>query len=111
MPNCLSAPIRKCFPMADTDMHRLLTERLHGLQPEVLELRDDSHLHIGHAGNRGGGHYALLLVSEQFEGVPKLQRQRMIQAALSDLFADKRIHALSISARSPSEYFSQPDTP
>ena len=62
-------------------------------------------LHAGHAGNKGGGHYAILLVSEQFVGVSRLQRQRVVQDLLADLFADKKIHALSIVAKTPDEYF------
>ena len=62
-------------------------------------------MHAGHAGNKGGGHYAILLVSEQFVGVSRLQRQRVVQDLLADLFADKKIHALSIVAKTPDEYF------
>lgn len=34
----------------------LIRERLQTLDPLVLEIGDESHLHKGHAGNTGGGH-------------------------------------------------------
>lgn len=86
-------------------MHDLMAQRLQSLDLQVYDFRDDSHLHAGHAGNKGGGHYAILLVSEQFVGVSRLQRQRVVQDLLADLFADKKIHALSIVAKTPDEYF------
>ena len=45
-----------------------LTARLQTLAPSKLEIIDESHLHAGHAGNTGGGHYKVLIVSEQFAG-------------------------------------------
>ncbi len=87
-------------------MRDLIEQRLQSLEMQVFDFRDDSHLHIGHAGNRGGGHYAVLVVSEQFVGVSRVQRQRMVQSLLADLFANQRIHALSITAKTPDEYFS-----
>ena len=86
-------------------MRDLMAQRLQPLDLQVYDFRDDSHLHAGHAGNKGGGHYAILLVSEQFVGVSRLQRQRVVQDLLADLFADKKIHALSIVANTPDEYF------
>ena len=86
-------------------MRDLMAQCLQPLDLQVYDFRDDSHLHAGHAGNKGGGHYAILLVSEQFVGVSRLQRQRVVQDLLADLFADKKIHALSIVAKTPDEYF------
>lgn len=86
-------------------MRELMEQRLHSLDLQVFEFQDDSHLHIGHAGNKGGGHYAILLVSPKFIGVSRVQRQRMVQDLLADLFANQRIHALSIVAKTPDEYF------
>lgn len=71
---------------------------------EVFELRDDSHLHASHAGNGGGGHYHVLVVSQAFTEIGRLQRQRMVKQPLADWFADNRIHALSIRALTPQEY-------
>ena len=74
------------------------------LNPEIFEFHDESHLHAGHAGNKGGGHYRILVVSTAFNGV---LRQRMVKEALHEWFSDGRIHALSIRALTPDEYFHQ----
>lgn len=71
--------------------------------PSLLELTDESHLHIGHAGNQGGGHYRAHIVSAQFAGMNRVGRQRAIQQALYDLYPSP-IHALSIRAQTPEEY-------
>ena len=71
--------------------------------PSLLELTDESHLHIGHAGNQGGGHYRAHIVSAQFAGMNRVGRQRAIQQALYDLYPSP-VHALSIRAQTPEEY-------
>lgn len=86
-------------------MQEMIEGRLKSLRPEIFEFRDDSHLHEGHAGKRGGGHYAILLVSEAFAGVSRLNRQRMVKDLLQDFFSDGLIHALSVKAVTPEEYF------
>ena len=71
--------------------------------PSLLELTDESHLHIGHAGNQGGGHYRVHIVSAQFAGMNRVARQRATQQVLHDLYPSQ-IHALSIRAQTPEEY-------
>ena len=83
-------------------MREAMAARLAPLAPDVLDFEDQSHLHAGH---RGGGHYAILVVSSAFAGMSRLARQRKIQELLADLFAQKHIHALSIAAHTPDEYF------
>ena len=69
--------------------------------PTHLELRDDSHLHAGHAGARSGaGHYAVSIESTAFSGKKPLQMHRMVYAALDHMMGSE-IHALSISAKAP----------
>lgn len=87
------------------DMKQAIAGRLKTLGLEIFEFQDDSHLHIGHAGNRGGGHYSILVVSAAFRDMPRLGRQRMVKNLLQDLFSDGLIHALSIKALTPEEYF------
>ena len=41
------------------DMKQSIASRLKTLEPRIFEFQDDSHLHVGHAGNRGGGHYSI----------------------------------------------------
>ncbi len=77
--------------------------RLHAtLQPLRLQVRDDSHLHAGHAGAREGGHFQVLVVSERFAGLPRLARHRLVYDALGPLPA-LGVHALAIDARAPEE--------
>lgn len=89
----------------NASMREAMAARLAPLAPDVFDFEDQSHLHAGHAGNRGGGHYAILVVSSAFAGMSRLARQRKIQELLADLFAQKHIHALSIAAHTPDEYF------
>lgn len=70
--------------------------------PQVLEIRDDSHRHAGHAGARDGrGHFHVRIVSSAFEGMAPLARHRAVYAALGGLMLTD-IHALSIEAQPPS---------
>ena len=58
-----------------------MAELLAPMNPEIFEFEDESYLHAGHAGNRGGGHYSVLVVSEVFAGQPRIARWRKVQAA------------------------------
>lgn len=79
---------------------QLLSE---ALQPERLEIIDNSAAHAGHAGVRsGGGHYHVTIVSPLFEGKSLVQRHQLIYRALGDLMK-QQIHALGINALTPSE--------
>lgn len=74
------------------------------LAPAGLELIDDSARHVGHAGARpeGESHFRVTIVAEVFAGVNRIERQRMVYAALGDLMQTD-IHALSITALTPAE--------
>jgi len=81
----------------------LIEQKLAALQPSRLELSDDSALHAGHEGAKGGGgHYSLTIVSAQFSGKSTLARHRLIYAAL-DSMMQQQIHALAIRAYAPGE--------
>jgi BolA protein len=75
---------------------------LERLSPSHLAIQDDSALHAGHAGNTGGGHYTVTIVSKQFDGLSLLKRHRLVYEAAAVLMKQK-IHALSISAKTPQE--------
>ena len=82
-----------------------ITRRLEtALVPSHLEVRNDSAMHRGHAGDDGSGesHFSVDVVSERFAGMSRVERQRAVNTALADLMRD-RIHALSIKARAPGE--------
>ncbi len=82
---------------------RSIEQKLAALQPSRLELADDSALHAGHEGAKGGGgHYRLTIVSEQFSGKNTVARHRMIYAALGPMM-QQQIHALAIRAYAPDE--------
>lgn len=72
--------------------------------PESLKVIDKSHLHAGHAGHREGGqtHYRLYIVADAFKGKTRIERHRLINAALSEELAGS-IHALAIHAAAPGE--------
>ncbi|MEN5205616.1 BolA family protein [Stenotrophomonas sp. TWI700] len=71
------------------------------LDPELLEVKDDSHRHAGHEGARDGrGHFKVHVVSAAFEGKLPLARHRAVYAALGTMM-ETDIHALSICAETP----------
>jgi BolA protein len=73
------------------------------LAPVSLDVRDESHKHIGHAGARDGhGHFSVDIVSAAFAGMAPLARHRAVYAALGDMMVHD-IHALSIRASTPDE--------
>lgn len=75
----------------------------HSLAPLELELQDDSAKHLGHASARDGrGHYSLRILAPAFANLGRLERHRLIYAALGDLMQTD-IHALSITALAPGE--------
>ena len=77
-----------------------LNERLH---PTRLLVKDQSHLHAGHAGAQDGrGHFEVIVVSGAFTGKSRIERHRMVFAAVGDLMQTD-IHALSVNAYTPDE--------
>jgi BolA protein len=74
------------------------------LIPSRIELVDDSEAHRGHGGYNPAGesHFSLTIESPAFAGKSRVERQRLVYAALGDLMQE-RVHALSIKARAPGE--------
>ena len=74
------------------------------LQPDLLEIVDDSESHRGHGGYREGGesHFNMKLVSAAFEGASRVARQRMVFEVLKDELAGP-VHALSLQCLTPKE--------
>jgi BolA protein len=71
--------------------------------PSELLVKDQSHLHAGHAGaQEGKGHFEVKIVSDRFAGQSRIARHRMVYDALG-AFIDSDIHALKIIAVSPSD--------
>jgi BolA family transcriptional regulator, general stress-responsive regulator len=84
-----------------TEMLRRLNS---SLNPTRIELIDDSEQHRGHGGYNPAGesHFTLRIESAAFAGKNRIERQRMIYAALGDLMYE-RVHALSIRATAQGE--------
>jgi BolA protein len=90
-----------------TTMHTrdIITRKLtEAFAPADLEVIDESDKHAGHAGHRPGGatHFQVYIVADVFQGKSRLERHRMINAALAEELAGG-VHALAIHATAPSE--------
>jgi BolA protein len=87
----------------DPRVERIRAALQAALSPAELEVRDDSHLHAGHAGAAsGGGHYWVRIVSDRFEGQRLVMRHRLVYDAVQGMMHTD-IHALAITAVAPSE--------
>ena len=84
-----------------SEMLRRLSE---ALAPSRIKLTDQSEQHRGHGGHNPAGesHFALVIESPAFAGRSRVERQRMVYAALGELM-DARVHALTIRAAAPGE--------
>ena len=91
---------QKTGPVAAEMLSRLNST----LSPTRIELTDDTEHHRGHGGYNPAGesHFGLRIESPLFTGKTRVERQRMIYAALGDLM-QARVHALSIKASAPGE--------
>jgi BolA family transcriptional regulator, general stress-responsive regulator len=74
------------------------------LDPTRLVVEDESQQHLGHAGWREGGetHFRIDVVSRAFEGKSRVERHRIVNAALAGAF-ERGLHALAIQAKAPGE--------
>ena len=70
--------------------------------PVHFELINESHKHVGHAGDDGSGqtHYILIVVSDKFKGCTRLESQRMVMSELKGFF-DQGLHAVQLKLSSP----------
>jgi BolA protein len=74
------------------------------LTPVRLDVVNESHLHAGHASSPGTGesHFSVLVVSPRFAGKSRIDRHRMVNAALAAELRDG-VHALAVKAYAPGE--------
>jgi BolA family transcriptional regulator, general stress-responsive regulator len=69
--------------------------------PTTLEVIDESHHHVGHAGARDGrGHFRVRIGTVRFAGLSRVQVHRLIFGALGSMMQTE-IHALSIELIEP----------
>jgi BolA family transcriptional regulator, general stress-responsive regulator len=90
---------------ADQPVKQAITNKLREtFSPESLDVVDESHLHEGHSGHRPGGetHFRIYIVSPAFQGKSRIERHRMINAALAAELAGP-VHALAMKAQAPGE--------
>ena len=83
----------------------IITEKLTAaFAPQSLRVADESHQHEGHAGHRPGGetHFRVYIVSESFKEKSRIERHRMVNAALAQELAGP-VHALAIHPSAPGE--------
>ncbi|MDP9837518.1 BolA protein [Neorhizobium huautlense] len=88
-----------------TTKARIEASLTHALQPERMDVIDESHQHAGHQphfNGEGGTHMRVRIVSKAFEGKSRVERHRIINDILkAELQAG--VHALSVEASAPGE--------
>ena len=85
------------------DRVEAIRERLNNqLSPTQLDIVDESHLHAGHSGHGGAGHFAAAITADAFNDKSLIERHRLVYLAVDDLMKTE-IHALSIKATSTDE--------
>lgn len=83
---------------------RLKEKLMVALHPIRLDIINESEMHAGHRSSPGTGesHFRILIVSEAFAGKSRVDRHRMVNAALGDEVGG-RIHALALATYAPDE--------
>ena len=79
----------------------ILSKVRSAFSPTHVELENESHKHGAGAAE---SHFKLFIVSSSFEGVPLLQRHRMVNDAIRGGASNLPCHALSISAKTPAQF-------
>ncbi|MCY4259534.1 MAG: BolA family transcriptional regulator [Rhodobacteraceae bacterium] len=76
------------------EIHRKIVD---SLQPEHIEIINESHLHQGHAGwdGTGNSHFRIRLTASRFNGLGRIARHRLVHEALTPAPMDT-IHALAL---------------
>jgi BolA protein len=87
--------------MSAASVDDIRAELTGALDPQFLEVIDEGHLHIGHAGE-GSGHFRVRIVSAAFAGKSAIERHRLVYAALDELIGNG-IHALALEAKAPDD--------
>jgi BolA protein len=94
-----------------TMQERIVARLTEALEPQRLDIVDESDRHAGHAGVRtgpghahhgGGTHYRVRIVSAKFTGLNRVARHRLVYDLLPTEFADG-LHALALVAKAPGE--------
>ncbi len=78
------------------------------LGPSYLEIINDSHKH--HVPKGSESHFQIIIVSENFEGLSLIEQHQLVYQILREELSEK-IHALSISSHTPSQWDKRQETP
>ncbi len=88
---------------------RIVARLTEGLEPQRLDVLDESDRHAGHVGKGPGHapaggetHYRVKIVSQKFAGLNRIARHRLVYDLLPAEFADG-LHALAVVAKAPGE--------
>ncbi|MDQ0316515.1 BolA family protein [Amorphus orientalis] len=83
---------------------RIRTKLTEALDPQAMEIIDESHLHAGHSGSREGGetHFRVKIVSPAFSGMSRIDRHRLVNKLLQAEL-EERVHALALKTTAPEE--------
>lgn len=76
-------------------------------KPNLLSVVDESHQH--HVPKNAETHFYVLVVSEQLNGLKRLDRHRLLNNLLSEEF-NKGLHALTLHPYTPKEWQARKDT-
>lgn len=99
----LQSRTRPCYEARMSTAERIEAALRAAFAPEALSLVDESHLHAGHAGARGGGgHFRVRIVSARFAGMGLVARHRAVYACLADEMRGA-VHALALTTLAPGE--------
>ena len=83
---------------------RLRSKLQAAFHPTALSILDESSLHAGHSGARAGGesHFRIRIVSRDFTGLSRVERQRRVYQAVADEIA-AGLHAIALTTLTPEE--------
>lgn len=86
-------------------LDKIKEKLIQALEPNELEVIDESHLHSGHIGSRPDGqtHYRVRIITSMFVGQSQVERHRTVYRVLSEELAGS-VHALALMTHTPEEY-------
>lgn len=86
-------------------MQEKITQALQVLEPEVLQVVNESHMH-----SRGeNSHFKVVLVSQAFAGLRKVQRHQRVYGVLAEIMP--QIHGLALHLHTVEEWQQAGQTP
>lgn len=83
---------------------RIKEKLMVALEPERLDVINESDMHAGHRSSPGTGesHFRVLIVSPRFAGKSRIERHRLVNEALKGEVGGN-VHALALATYAPGE--------